>query len=125
MFWRLGFPALAGLYWYSLDAENSDMESALRAFETSCGNNPALIVYALNSARRSEEAEAHPRFVEAMRRERELSSRIKETRGTRLRDRLALFGCASIFVFTFMMFMFGLAVFGMEVMSLIRDFRGN
>ena len=105
LYWELGFPAMAGRYWYLVDSKSDQMIAACEEFEHSLGNTPTLIIHALGyPANPSPFAKA--RVVELHRQaqdfRRESQYAVKPARG--LRDRLALLGCAivgSIVMFIF------------------------
>jgi hypothetical protein len=46
LYGELGFPAMAGRYWYLLDDKSDEMLAACKEFERSLGNNPVLIIEA-------------------------------------------------------------------------------
>lgn len=47
VYWRLGYPAMAGLYWYLEEERSPDMEVACRAFERRHGNSAVGMLAAL------------------------------------------------------------------------------
>jgi hypothetical protein len=46
-YWALGYPAMAGRYWYCLEDGPPEADEARREFERSCANNPFTIQAAL------------------------------------------------------------------------------
>jgi hypothetical protein len=47
LFWELGFPTMAGRYWYLIENKSDQMIAACAEFEHSLGNTPTLIADAL------------------------------------------------------------------------------
>ena len=47
VYYRLQFPAMAGRYWYLGGYRTPEMETAVAAFEKSCGNDPLLMLSAV------------------------------------------------------------------------------
>lgn len=47
LYWDLGYPTLAGRYWYREAEKTPEMLAACAEFERSCGDNPMLIAEAL------------------------------------------------------------------------------
>jgi hypothetical protein len=97
LYLELGFPAMAGRYWYLVESKSDQMIAACKEFEHSLGNTPTLILDALGSPA-NPSATVKARLVELHRRardfRREFQYDVKPARG--LRDRLALLGCAIV-----------------------------
>ncbi len=47
IYWQLKQPAMAGRYWYLIDAKTPEMKAAQAAFQNAFGNNPLLMLQAI------------------------------------------------------------------------------
>ena len=95
LFIELGFPAMAGRYWYLLENKTDRMIAACQEFEHSLGNDPGLIAWCfvnpllLSPFAKSKLKELLDR-EQGIRREYQYGWKPPKTR---LRDQLALLGC--------------------------------
>jgi hypothetical protein len=97
LYLELGFPAMAGRYWYLMEDKSHEMAAACEEFERSLGNNPVLIREALGwlpewSPYAKERIEELDGRAKAFRREHQYN--LKPARG--LGDRIALVGCGLV-----------------------------
>ena len=108
LYLELGFPAMAGRYWYLLDEKSDRMVMACEEFERSLGDNPRLISEAmgwspgLSPHAKAKLAELHARTRDLCR---EYRYDIKPQKGWR--DRVALLGCAVVGFIVMFVFVMG------------------
>ena len=107
LYMELGFPAMAGRYWYLLDGKSDQMLAACGEFELSLGGNPVLISHAIGWAQnpspnvKAKLQELHEK-ARAFQREHQYAG--KPQGGWR--DRVALLGCGLVgFVLMFIFIM--------------------
>ena len=111
LFLRLGFPAMAGRYWYLLDDKSDQMLAACKEFEHSLGDNPVLIshVFLLCSVNDSS-PQVRARFQELQAKADDFGRTYqypwKPERGWR--DRIALLGCGIVATVVILVFVMGL-----------------
>jgi len=109
LFLRLGFPAMAGRYWYLLDDKSDRMRAACKEFERSLGNNPVWISHVLCwVSNPSPQAKAR---IQELREKagdfgRKYQYDLKPLRGWR--DRIALLGCGIVAVVVIFVFVMGI-----------------
>ena len=97
LFMELGFPTMAGRYWYLLEDKTDRMIAACQEFENSLCNSPTLIAQALgwhsnpSPTVKARLEELHRRAKDFRR---EYQYDVKPPKG--LRDRVGLLGCAIV-----------------------------
>jgi len=95
LFMELGFPAMAGRYWYLSENKTDRMIAACQEFEDSLCNSPILIIEALGW-RSNPSPSAKARLDELHRQAKDFRQEyqydVKPSKG--LGDRVALLGCA-------------------------------
>jgi uncharacterized protein DUF6584 len=108
---ELGYPVLAGRWWYLEECKTPQMLAACREFEHSCGENPLLICDALGDwIDAPQDSYSHRRFAELQSRAIEIRRRHAEDVPAvrRWKDRLLTFGCFLMFVAIVAVFLAGL-----------------
>lgn len=119
LFHDLGFPEMAGRYWYFVEERTGGMEAAVRRFEESCGGNPRVIGNALGMWGTLPVPD-HGRMQELEQAEREWEERFDygwEATSRWWKDRLVSLGCGAIafavlFVFVMGIVFIGILIFG-------------
>lgn len=104
-YWALGYPAVAGRYWYLLDESSPQMDEARKEFERSYGDNPARLYEYVATAPISLRKQPHVEATQNRLRDAREELLIDIPSGRR-GDRIALVGCALVafvFLFVFMM----------------------
>ncbi len=108
LYLELGFPEMAGRYWYLIESKSDQMIAACEEFEHSLGNTPTLIIHALGCPAnpspfvRARLAELHQQAQDFRR---EYQYYVEPERG--LRDRVALLGCAIVGAIVMFIFISG------------------
>ena len=102
LYLQLGFPVMAGRYWYLLDDKSDRMLAACNEFERSLGNNPVLIAEAIGWLS-AFSPYAKARFQDLHEKARELrrTYQYDVTPPKGWRDRVALWGAASLALLPF------------------------
>jgi hypothetical protein len=102
LYWELGFPAMAGLYWYFLDEKSDEMLSACDEFQRSVGNNPIRILDAIGWPEEPSPEEPSPevksKLEDLQGRARDFRRQYRRDTGIsyNIRDRIALLGCGVV-----------------------------
>ncbi|MCC6126137.1 MAG: hypothetical protein IT426_14340 [Pirellulales bacterium] len=113
LYWELGFPAMAGRYWYLFENKTVQMLAACDEFQRSLGNNPVLIVESLGwPADPSPDVKAKLEELHGRARDfrKKYSWKIEATKG--IRDRFALLGCGIIATIILFIFIQGIIFIG-------------
>jgi hypothetical protein len=100
LYWELGFHAMAGRYWYLIENPTEQMMTACKEFEHSLGDNPILIVEALDSWSRYHPLSPYikSRLEELKRNAADFHKRFPPNweKSSGLLDRIALLGCGVV-----------------------------
>jgi hypothetical protein len=109
LYFDLGFPAMAGRYWYLIEPKSAEMITACAAFEHSLGDNPFKLMEQLAWAPEAS-PEEKARLTELGRAARDFRQEFQypQESPSRLKDRVALVGCA-IVAFA-VLFIFGMGL---------------
>jgi len=118
LYWELGFPAMAGRYWYLLEEKTEQMLSACQEFERSRGHNPWAIFTELGGPNLSPYAKATIDRLRKETQELQREFRYDRLRLPRWKDRIALVGCALVAT----VFM---SVLWIGILGLVSMFRGT
>jgi hypothetical protein len=113
LYLELGFPAMAGRYWYLLEDKSDQMLAACREFERSVADNPVLIIEAIGWAySRSPHITAKLQGLQEKARNlrQDYQYLVKHKRGWR--DRITLLGCSFVAFVVFFVFIMGLFFIG-------------
>jgi hypothetical protein len=106
LYWELGFPAMAGRYWYLLDNKTDKMLSACDEFQRSLGNNPASIIRVLDPWFLEPPPEIESKLEELRNRSQDFQRQYhgEQENPQSILPRILFFGCAVLM--TIMMFIF-------------------
>jgi hypothetical protein len=109
LYFDLGFPAMAGRYWYLVEPKSAEMVAACEAFEHSLGDNPWKLMEQLAWAPDAS-LEEKARLAELNRNGWEFRQEFQypEESPSWLRDRVALVGCAIVAFAVVFVFIMGL-----------------
>ncbi|MGD9646462.1 MAG: DUF6584 family protein [Pirellulales bacterium] len=94
IYWELGFPCMAGRFWYVCDESDPDIEWACREFERSCGDNLNVIAQSLPRLDSPDDSKRMQQLRERL----GFPAVTRPTPNPESRGRLVFYGCALVFI---------------------------